>query len=123
MAEVKKAKTTKVKKSAAVSAPTSKKANGKCTDKKCPFHAGLSVRGRSFTGEIIRKREKTVKVEWPRHKYFPKYERYARLSGSVIAHLPDCISPEIEIGDKVKITECRPLSRMKHVVVVEKIKE
>ena len=46
MADEKKTKTTKVKKPAAVT--TSKKANGECTDKKCPFHAGLSVRGRKF---------------------------------------------------------------------------
>ena len=89
----------------------------KCTDKKCPFHAGLSVRGRSFVGEITRKRDKTVKVEWLRFKRIPKYERYAKVKSGVFAHLPECIS-SFDIGDKVKISECRPLSRTKHFVVV-----
>lgn len=92
--------------------------NKKCNDKKCPLHSGVSLRGRSFSGEITRKRGKTVKVEWPRYKYFPKYERYAKLQGGVFAHLPDCLSDSINIGDKVKITECRPLSKTKHFVVV-----
>lgn len=100
-----------------------KKINKECNDKKCPFHAGLSLRGRSFVGEITRKHNRTVRVEWPRYKYFPKYERYARLSSRVYAHLPACLEEEIDIGDKVKIRECRPLSKMKHFVVIEKIKK
>ena len=35
----------------------------------------------------------------------------------ISAHKPDCI--EVNIGDAVKIAECRPLSKTKHFVLVE----
>ncbi|MFH8110199.1 MAG: 30S ribosomal protein S17, partial [Candidatus Aenigmatarchaeota archaeon] len=37
----------------------------------------------------------------------------------VYAHLPPCL--DVKVGDKVKIAECRPLSKIKHFVVIEKI--
>lgn len=121
--EMKEAKAGKIERASegkSSSAQTKKEGkDGKCSDKKCPVHAGLSLRGRSFTGEMIRKNGKTVKIEWPRFRYFPKYERYAKLSSGVLAHLPDCMQ-DFEVGQKVKVTECRPLSKMKHFVVVGK---
>lgn len=118
--EMKEAKAGKVERaSGAKSHSAQAKKDGKCTDKKCPIHAGLSLRGRSFTGEMIRKNGKTVKIEWPRFRFFPKYERYAKLSSGVLAHLPECMR-DFEVGQKVKVTECRPLSKMKHFVVVGK---
>ncbi|OYT41776.1 30S ribosomal protein S17 [Candidatus Pacearchaeota archaeon ex4484_26] len=98
-------------------------AKRECRDKNCPFHAGLSLRGRSFAGELTRKRGKTVKVEWLRYKYFPKYERYAKVRSGVFAHLPECLSDKIQVGDRVKIKECRPISKTKHFVVLGKIRE
>ena len=123
MAEKKsKAKTSKETKSEKIERTSGTEAKvhaGACTDKKCPVHSGLSLRGRNFTGEIIRKNGRTVKVEWPRFRFFPKYERYAKLASGVLAHLPECMQ-EFEVGAKVKVTECRPLSKMKHFVVVGK---
>lgn len=92
-----------------------------CTDAKCPFHGGLKTRGRNFRGTITKKTHRTVKVEWPRYRYYPKYERFAKLKSAVHAHLPECLSSFV-VGDYVKIAECRPLSKTKHFVVVEKVK-
>ncbi|MBU2496878.1 MAG: 30S ribosomal protein S17 [Nanoarchaeota archaeon] len=94
-----------------------------CNDKKCPFHGNLSLRGRTFAGELTRKRGKTVKVEWLRYKYYPKYERYTKVMSGVFAYLPECLHDQVQIGDRVKITECRPLSKTKHFVVVGKVKK
>lgn len=92
----------------------------KCADKNCPFHGTLAVRGRIFVGKVIStKMAKTVNVEWDRRVYIPKYERYLKKRTRVKAHQPDCIS--LKEGDIVKIGECRPLSKTKNFVVLEKL--
>ncbi|MEM3226951.1 MAG: 30S ribosomal protein S17, partial [Thermoplasmata archaeon] len=53
------------------------------------------------------------------HRYDKKYERYKKESSKYHAHLPDCI--KVNIGDKVKIMECRPLSKTVSFVVIEKL--
>jgi len=93
-----------------------------CHDRKCPFHGSLRTRGRNFEGKIVKKTHKTVRVEWPRFKFFPKYERYAKTRSRVQAHLPDCLSG-IEVGTQVKISECRPISKTKHFVVIGLVKK
>ena len=91
-----------------------------CEDKNCPFHGNLSVRGRVFTGDVISdKSHGTVIVQWRYYHYIPKYERYERRNTRVAAHNPACIAAKK--GDKVKIAECRPLSKTKKFVVIEKM--
>jgi len=91
----------------------------RCTDQNCPFHGSLSVRGRSFTGTVVSDRmSKSVTVQWERAVFLPKYERYERKWSKVKAHNPECLN--VKMGDKVKIMECRPISKTKHFVVVEK---
>lgn len=91
-----------------------------CSDKNCPFHGTLSVRGNIFVGKVISTRmSKTVTVEWERRVYIPKYERYLKKRTRVKAHHPDCIS--LKEGDIVRIGHCRPLSKTKHFVVLEKL--
>ncbi len=91
----------------------------KCDDKHCPFHSNLKVRGRIFTGSVIKKYIKTVTVEWDYQIYIPKYERYMKKRSRIKAHNPTCV--ESNIGDKVKIMECKPISKTKKFVVVEKL--
>jgi len=92
-----------------------------CSDKHCPKHSGLSLRGRSFVGNVIKVNvHKTAKVEWSRPFYISKYERYARRRTRLNVHKPDCI--DVQVGDKVKITESRPISKTKNFVIVEVIK-
>lgn len=57
-----------------------------------------------------------VSIEYVKH--YPKYERYARMNTRITAHNPPCI--DAKRGDRVKIAECRPLSKTKSFVVVEK---
>jgi len=37
--------------------------------------------------------------------------------------LPECMEKEINIGDLIKVQECRPLSKIIHLVVLEKLKD
>jgi small subunit ribosomal protein S17 len=90
-----------------------------CNDPKCPFHGKLSVRGRIFEGIVKSVKESTAKVEWEYLIRIPKYERYERRKTRVYAHVPKCL--DIKDGDKVKICECRPLSKIKKFVVIEKV--
>ncbi len=93
----------------------------KCSDVKCPFHGKLSVRGRAFEGVVVSdKMARTVTVELERMQYIPKYERYERRTSKFHAHNPPCIAAKA--GDKVRIMECRRLSKTKTFVVVQRLK-
>ena len=94
--------------------------DGSCEDDNCPFHGTLPVRGRIFEGEVRSdKMDKTVTVQWSYSQKLPKYERYERRNTRINAHNPGCINAKE--GDEVKIAECRPLSKTKSFVVVEKV--
>ncbi len=92
-----------------------------CKDTNCPFHGNTSVRGKTFSGTVESKNEKTVTVKWQYYHRVPKYERYMRKNTKVMAHLPPCI--DVNKGDEVKVGETRPISKGKSFVVVEKIGE
>jgi small subunit ribosomal protein S17 len=90
----------------------------KCSDKNCPFHGNLTVRGRVFAGMVTSdKMSKTVTVSWGRRVYVPKYERYEKRRSKAKAHNPDCI--DAKKGDLVRIAETKPLAKTKHFVVIE----
>jgi small subunit ribosomal protein S17 len=81
----------------------------------------IKTRGRTFKGVVVSsKAQKTVTVLWERKVYVPKYERYQKKRSKVKAHNPHEISATE--GDLVVIRECRPLSKTKKFVVIEKIK-
>jgi len=89
-----------------------------CNDDNCPFHGTLGVRGKILEGTVVSsKAQKTIVVEKEYLQSVPKYERYMRKHTRISAHKPDCIN--VKLGDKVKIAECRPLSKTKHFVVIE----
>ena len=91
-----------------------------CNDPNCPFHGTLSVRGKILEGIVVSdKMHRTVIVRRDYLHYVPKYERYERRHSRIPAHNPDCINAKV--GDKVRIAECRPLSKTKHFVVIEKV--
>lgn len=92
----------------------------KCSDKNCPFHGSLSVRGRILEGIVTSdKMSRTVTVELEYVRKVRKYERYERRTSKLHAHNPPCINARV--GDKVKIMECRRLSKTKSFVVVQKL--
>ncbi len=87
-------------------------------DKHCPFHGKLVLRGRVFTGKVVRaKVPKNALVEWNWPKYISKYERYEKRRTRLMAHNPECISAAE--GDIVKIAECRKISKTKNFVIVQ----
>ncbi|MEM2093682.1 MAG: 30S ribosomal protein S17 [Candidatus Bathyarchaeia archaeon] len=93
-----------------------------CNDPACPFHGSLSVRGKILEGVVIKtSMKRSVIIRRDYNWYVPKYMRYERRHSHLAAHLPDCI--EINVGDRVKVAECRPLSKTVSFVVVEKTKE
>jgi len=93
-----------------------------CNDEKCPFHGKLSVRGNILEGIVVSdKMSRSVIVERNYLHFIPKYERYERRRKRIAAHNPECINAKK--GDKVKIAECRRLSKTKHFVIIEKVPE
>ena len=92
----------------------------KCNDIKCPYHGTLSLRGRQFSGTVIStKMRKTAIIEFERLHFFKKYERYEKRKTRLKVHNPECIN--IKDGDVVNIIECRPLSKTKNFVIIQKV--
>jgi len=92
-----------------------------CSDEKCPWHGHLKIRGRVFQGRVeSAKAAKTAVVEWAYSKLDRKYERHERRHSRTAAYKPDCI--DLATGDIVRIAECRPISKTKKFVVIERIK-
>jgi len=94
-----------------------------CSDKDCPIHGHLKVRGQIFKGKVIRKFHKRIVIEFERMIYIRKYERYAKSKTKIHARLPVCMEKQVHVGDLVKVQECRPLSKIIHFVFIEKIKD
>lgn len=89
-----------------------------CNDKHCPFHSSFNVRGRVLTGTVTKlSAPKTVKIEFERLLYLSKYERYEKRKTKLSVHCPPCI--KVNLGDKVKVMECRPISKTKNFVVIK----
>ena len=94
--------------------------NNECNDNKCAWHGTLSVRGNILQGKVVStKARKTAIIKREFLHYLPKYERYERRHSKITAYNPECIAAKE--GDVVTIAECRPLSKTKHFVVVEKV--
>ncbi len=88
-----------------------------CSDKKCPWHGGLPIRGRVFTGTVrAAKSKNTAIVEWGYSFLVPKYRRHERRSTRVSAYVPPCVT--VKEGSPVTIAECRRVSKTKAFVVV-----
>ncbi len=91
-----------------------------CSDKNCPFHGTLPVRGQVLTGVVSStKMTNSIIVKREYMHYVPKYERYERRTSKYAVHRPPCI--KVKAGDRVRIAECRPLSKTISFVAIEKI--
>ncbi|MCV0430014.1 30S ribosomal protein S17 [Nitrosopumilus sp.] len=89
-----------------------------CEDKHCPFHGGLSIRGKLFDGKVTgSKARQTITLQKDAPIYFNKFKRYARGTSTIHAHVPACL--DVETGDHVLTAECRPISKSVSYVVVE----
>jgi len=88
-----------------------------CTDRKCPFHGRLSVRGQALEGVVVSTRmQNTVVIEREYLRYIQKYERYEKRTHRVNVHAPPCLA--LQVGHRVVAMECRPLGKTVHFVAI-----
>lgn len=74
-------------------------------------------RGRTLEGVIVSdKRQQTIAVEVVRHVKHPLYDKYVVRSKKFHAHDAE---NQGKVGDKVRIRECRPVSKTKTWVLDE----
>lgn len=91
-----------------------------CSDAKCPFHGSLKVKGRTMRGFIVSKDVHTsATLETERSIFIKKYERYMKRRTRIRVHNPPCV--DAQIGDAVRVIACRPLSKTKNFVIIEKV--
>ena len=82
---------------------------------------GYSLRGREFVGVVIKDSgNKTVTIESPRLIYLSKYERYEKRKSRIKVHVPS--GKKLNLGDKIRVVETRPISKTKNFILVEVIK-
>jgi small subunit ribosomal protein S17 len=68
-------------------------------------------RRKTLVGEVVsNKMVKTVSIRVDRLMKHPKFKRYVRRSRTFMAHDENNLC---QLGDRVKVIECRPLSRHK----------
>jgi len=79
----------------------------------------ISTRGRTFEGFVAKRFPSRVVIEFDNPVYVPKYERFFRKKTRIHAKLPS--NMDVEVGDYVKVQECRPLSKIIHHVVIQKM--
>ncbi|MFC2162453.1 30S ribosomal protein S17 [Candidatus Altiarchaeota archaeon] len=91
-----------------------------CKDVNCPIHGELATRGTVLEGEVVSdKMEKTVIVQREYFVKVKKYDRFKRARSRIAVHNPECV--HANTGDRVRIMECRRLSKTVSFVVVEKL--
>ena len=88
-------------------------------DENCPFYGSLRLRGQVLEGTVSKiGMQKTITLERNNVRYMQKYERFEKRTSILSAHLPSCVG-EVNVGDSVKVMECRPLSKTVSFCVVE----
>ena len=93
-----------------------------CDDRNCPFHGTLAIRGRVLDGIVhTAKMDKTVIVDREFLAILLKIPKIRTKTRSHPITQPPCI--DVKEGDRVRIAECRPISKTVSFVVVEKLGE
>ena len=80
----------------------------------------VGTRGRIFDGTVVKKFDRRAVVEFDRTVKIAKYERFMRKTTRIHSRIPDGM--HINVGDYVRVQECRPLSKMIHSVVIEVVR-
>lgn len=79
----------------------------------------VGSRGRILQGFVIRKFPKRITIEFERTVYLQKFERFLKRKTRVHARIPN--NADVNIGDLVRVQECRPLSKITKFMFVEKV--
>lgn len=77
----------------------------------------VGTRGRIFEGTVVKKFDRRAVIEFERTVKVPKYERFMRKKTRLHSRIPSEMN--VEVGDYVRVQECRPLSKMIHSVVIQ----
>lgn len=94
----------------------------RCTDRHCPFHGRLPVRGQVIEGTVVSvAMQGTAVVERTLLHFVPKFERYEKRRRRYLAHAPPCLG--VPVGHRVRIAETRPLSKLVRFCIVEDMGE
>jgi len=76
---------------------------------------------RTFTGTVVSdKMDKTITVLVSTRQLHPLYKKYIRKTSKCVAHDE---TNECRVGDRVKVTETRPLSKTKRWRLLEIVKK
>jgi small subunit ribosomal protein S17 len=81
----------------------------------------VGTRGREFQGYVVKKFPRRLVIEFERTVYVAKYERFLKDKTRLHARLPEGI--DANVGDYVKVKECRPLSKIIHFIVIEIVRK
>lgn len=74
---------------------------------------------RVLIGKVVsNKMDKSVTVQVDRRVKHPLYKKFMTQSKKIAAHDEN---NSLEIGDQVRIRECRPISKSKRFEVIEKV--
>jgi small subunit ribosomal protein S17 len=73
------------------------------------------------TDVVSDRMDKTVTVERSQLELVRKYKRYGKTTIRMHAHNPPCI--DAQVGDRVRIGECKPLAKTVSFVVIEKLEK
>ena len=91
----------------------------KKTTKDTPEKTGekTEVKGKVLTGTVVSdKMQDTVVVSVTRFVKHPKYRKFIKSMKKYHVHSPD---NGVEVGDKVQIRECKPISKTKRFEIVK----
>lgn len=90
-------------------------------DEHCPFFGSLRVRGQVITGKVVSLgMQRSAVVSREHTVYIPKYERYENRTSKIAAHVPAWMEEKLSPGQQVTIIECRPISKTKKFVVIDR---
>lgn len=78
--------------------------------------AGRTTKRRTIQGIVVSRSMKTINVLNERRVQHPRYKKYIRRVSKFLAHDE---KDEAQIGDKVLLMSCRPLSKRKSWRLVE----
>ena len=81
----------------------------------------VGTRGRIFQGTVVKKFDRRAVVEFERTVKVHKYERFMRKKTRLHSRIPEGMT--VNVGDYVKVQECRPLSKITHSVVIEVLRK
>ena len=91
-----------------------------CSDRNCPFHGNVSIRGKLIHAKLVSSKAKyTAVVQREYFHYVKKYMRYEKRRSRIIAHMPPCL--DINDEEDVVVGECRPLTKHISFIILGKV--